>query len=144
MSLITSLMSGSIEGIVESFAGLIKSRGDTLKSRKYVRQQIIAPVVSELHKREVAEQVAQDIIDYLFVPGRDGWTLMMALAWKLLDMTVMEAKKRLLVKQILRHAEDIQQFTEVVRDRDDLTFKFVRGKDDMEDFVRDLLSVIGG
>ena len=134
-----------VKGIFDSLFSLFKYIGDRKATRYVIRQNIFAPRIYDktIHKREIAEYVADDIFTTVY-KAKDGASgLLSALTWWTLNQTQLKAKKRLVADMIQRQAEAMYEFTKVYHDKDDLHFRFDEGKDDMDDFIKRLLIVIG-
>jgi hypothetical protein len=131
------------QGITQGVANIIKYRGDVQKARRFVRRRLIAPRLYQLHRKEIAVEVANDIVDYMFGSGGDA-SILTGLAWFILDKTIFVAKRRLVVDMIMRYAVQLQTETVAELDEDDLTHKFTKGRKPMEKFVKSLLTIVGG
>lgn len=136
------MISGIAKGITDSLLSALKFRGDVLKIRKFIREQIFGPRLQDLHKPEVARDVASKMFAAAY--GADQANLIAGLAWLLMEKTIFIQKIDLIADVIVRQAPAMQRYCRVVWDQDDITFKFVEGQSDMEDFITSLLSIIGG
>lgn len=137
-----SIIASITQGLSTTILSALKYRGDQQKIRKFIREQIIGPRVAELHKPEVAKDVASKM--FASVYGADQANLIAGIAWILMEKTIFVAKIDLIADVIMRQAPNIQKYTRVVEDQDDFVFKFVEGQSDIEDFIVSLLSIIGG
>lgn len=137
-----SLVKGALEGLFHVF----KYRGNVQKVRKFIRQHVLAPRIHDrtLHKREVAVEVANEMLAAAYQSHQGAASLISGAAWWLLKKTQFQDKIDLIADVLQRQAENLYEFTEVRLDRDDLAYKFDAGKDDVEKFIKRLLSIIGG
>lgn len=138
-----NIIAALINKNITVIANMLKARGDVLKARKFVRQRFFAPLHHSLHKPEIAAKIAADIVAYVFMPNKE-MSLLEILGWSVIDATVLAAKRQLIKDMILRQALHIQEHAKVELREESFEYVYVEGKDEMEEFIRALLTVVGG